>query len=60
MKSRISILFFLLIVLSNIIAQSNWQSALLSVESNGKLNYLADKDGFFYPILVMRATKVAV
>ena len=49
MKSRISILFFLLIVLSNIIAQSNWQSALLSVESNGKLNYLADKDGFFLP-----------
>ena len=49
MKVDYSILFMLLFTLNNIMAQSNWQSALLSIDSNRKLTYIADKDGFFLP-----------
>jgi len=48
-KVDYSILFFFLFILSNINAQNNWQSALLSIDSSGKITYFADKDGYILP-----------
>jgi len=47
-KTQITI-FFLIAILSNVFAQTAWQSALLSVGNNGNLTYKADNNGFKLP-----------